>query len=276
MISTSFVPAGANTARFWHIGFPTVGKTVGIFCVFAGTAGGDRMRGDSTAFAGWRGYTVEVEGCEMMQWLQKQRRAVRDGIRSWRRRAALKSRDGAADTGADGSCRAAWQKAGVPGKRSAGQPGWLPTAEAAEDRSSAPLRRAQRGQQMIRLSILICGVLGALVLRAVCLPCVPGVAAERAFAAQTQTGCVVRFLIRAPGGGAATLYNALGQRQQRVHFDAHGQAAVAAAAGEYILCAGDAQVRFCIGGGAALRTLAGSGRTEGMILYFDAPEPAVI
>ena len=86
-------------------------------------------------------------------------------------------------------------------------------------------------------------------------------------------GYVYRVLVRCEGAPSATLYNALGQYCRTVTFSG-GQGVLIARAGGYILCAGDAQVRFTLADRAAVRVESGSGSSDGHILQFDPPQDA--
>ena len=81
---------------------------------------------------------------------------------------------------------------------------------------------------------------------------------------------VYRVVVRCDGAANATLYNAMGQYCRTVTFSG-GQGVLIARAGGYILCAGDAQVRFTLAGSAAVRVEGGSGSSDGHILQFDPP-----
>ena len=120
---------------------------------------------------------------------------------------------------------------------------------------------------LILLGVLL-SVSGAVAARTMLWPRLPGVDAEAVYI-QQAAGAVYRVAIRGPAGVRATLYNALGQYQQAVVFDADGQAAAMAPAGEYILCAGDAEATFSLGRGAALTVTGGCGYADGAVLVFD-------
>ena len=82
---------------------------------------------------------------------------------------------------------------------------------------------------------------------------------------------VYRLLVRCDGAASATLYNAMGQYCRTVTFSG-GQSVLTARAGEYILCAGDAQVRFTLARDAAVSVKGGDGWTDGTVLQF-TPQP---
>lgn len=82
---------------------------------------------------------------------------------------------------------------------------------------------------------------------------------------------VYRLLVRCDGAASATLYNAMGQYCRTVTFSG-GQSVLTARAGEYILCAGDAQVRFTLARDAAVSVKDGDGWTDGTVLQF-TPQP---
>ena len=82
---------------------------------------------------------------------------------------------------------------------------------------------------------------------------------------------VYRLLVRCDGAANATLYNAMGQYCRTVTFSG-GQSVLTARAGEYILCAGDAQVRFTLARDAAVSVKGGDGWTDGTVLQF-TPQP---
>ena len=82
---------------------------------------------------------------------------------------------------------------------------------------------------------------------------------------------VYRVVVRCDGAANATLYNAMGQYCRTVTFSG-GQSVLTARAGEYILCAGDAQVRFTLARDAAVSVKGGDGWTDGAVLQF-TPQP---
>ena len=82
---------------------------------------------------------------------------------------------------------------------------------------------------------------------------------------------VYRLLVRCDGAANATLYNAMGQYCRTVTFSG-GQSVLTARAGGYILCAGDAQVRFTLARDAAVFVEGGDGWTDGTVLQF-TPQP---
>ena len=82
---------------------------------------------------------------------------------------------------------------------------------------------------------------------------------------------VYRLLVRCDGAESATLYNAMGQYCRTVTFSG-GQSVLTARAGGYILCAGDAQVRFTLARDAAVFVEGGDGWTDGTVLQF-TPQP---
>ncbi len=117
----------------------------------------------------------------------------------------------------------------------------------------------------------VCCVVLSLILRAAVLPRLVDQNDEWDYGCRGPgEGYVYRVLVRCEGASSATLYNALGQYCRTVTFSG-GQGVLIARAGGYILCAGDAQVRFTLAGSAAVRVEGGSGSSDGHILQFDPP-----
>ena len=81
---------------------------------------------------------------------------------------------------------------------------------------------------------------------------------------------VYRVVVRCDGAASATLYNAMGQYCRTVTFSG-GQSVLTARAGGYILCAGDAQVRFTLARDAAVFVEGGDGWMDGTVLQFTPP-----
>ena len=136
------------------------------------------------------------------------------------------------------------------------------------------MRKSWKEAILILLGVIL-SVSGAVAARTALWPRLPGMGAEQVYVRQT-TGDVYRFVVCGPAGLRATLYNALGQYQQAVLFDADGQAVVAVPAGDYILCAGDAEAMFSLESGASVRVTGGCAYADGSVLIFAAGQAAYV
>ncbi len=121
--------------------------------------------------------------------------------------------------------------------------------------------RVRKRLPLTPMAAIFCVVL-SLVLRALVMP---GLVRGAELAA--DGAYVYRIVVRCDGAASATLYNAMGQYCRTVTFS-DGEGVLTVRAGGYILCAGDAQVRFALARDAAVWVEGGDGWTDGTVLRF--------